>query len=680
MLYKDINQLLSDISAGVISHAYVPQSVLDVQLYFNKGKHFDVVVSDNSSLADVELGIVLREDSDLLRGVFNAAIDITTDNEIDLARLNHHRIIAQYGFDKGTATHVAAWVAGLTVLIILAGLIHTKRLKVSLLSARATEKRSYQQVEWLMKLLDNIPGMVVITDGAGKPILSNKAFKTCLYACELNRCAHHEQPCFFLSALGGVMTDDEQTELHLSKAGCAIEDRYFRILRESVINPRDGEEYNITVYDDFTELKQQQQQLNESKLQAIHALKAREAFLAMISHELRTPLAAMMGLMELLSSKLKQKENQELMQNAQLSAERLKLLVNDILDFSKIEAEQLQLDMYRSNAFNELCPVIRTFESHAQFKKLQFVMDWQPTALCMAELDWHRVVQIINNLLNNAIKFTDHGHIAVSVITAEQYLQLEVKDSGCGMTQEQLAHLFQPFAQGDRTITRRYGGSGLGMSIVQRLVVLMGGTIDVVSEEGQGTTVTVTLPAAFIPVDKHECKPVFAADQRIAQWLAAWQVSIDDNVASDSASVALMVESDNVYPDVLLKQLSAYMPNAMAAGQMVQFSGTVLVADDDPINRLLFQKQLSKLGLTTVIVNDGLEAIQTLQAQVHQIDVVITDCHMPNLDGYDLTLKIKGDATLSHLPVIGCTAEDSRLVTEKIKQVGMDDIVYKPYT
>ncbi|MFA0520223.1 sensor histidine kinase, partial [Vibrio sp. 10N.222.55.E8] len=240
------------------------------------------------------------------------------------------------------------------------------------------------------------------------------------------------------------------------------------------------------------------------------------------------------GLMELLSTKIENKDDMELLSNAQLSAERLKLLVSDILDISKMEANQLHLESKTSNIYDELCPIFRTFESNARLNNLNFKLDWKVDSISKASLDWLRVTQILNNLLNNAIKFTENGFVLVTVKTSSEQLQLSITDTGCGMSDQQIARAFQPFAQGDRSISRRYGGTGLGITVVQRLVNMMDGELKIESKLGLGTKVSVTLPIKGTATPLKVVTPMHSEDREILAWFKAWKV---DNQMNDYSQV-----------------------------------------------------------------------------------------------------------------------------------------------
>lgn len=366
------------------------------------------------------------------------------------------------------------------------------------------------------------------------------------------------------------------------------------------------------------------------------------------------------------------------MTNAISSAERLKLHVNDILDFSKIEAQQLQLDIGLYNLADELGPLLRGFEASAKLKEIEFDVIWSPNSLLLANFDALRFNQIVTNLLSNAIKFTDQGRVVFKIDVAPEMLTIVVDDTGCGMTQTQIDSLFVPFVQADSTITRRFGGTGLGMSIVANLIELMNGKIEVKSEFEQGTQIQVNLPLVTQTCDEFRGQ-VVAMSYRSPYML--WAKALGMRVEENEEWVEQ--NGHNIYPDLLLNRLRDVSNMTQAQAEPAHsrlLQGHVLVADDDPINRLLIKKQLSELGLSATLVSDGLQAFEKLSQHPEQYDLLITDCHMPHLDGFALTRKVKQEISLFKGAVVGCTAEDSRLAAEQALQAGMDKVIYKPYT
>lgn len=677
LIYKDMDSIITAMSNGQITHAYIPKSIANLYIFNGYDALFNIVPQTAEVSLQRKMGVILNPSSSFLQSVIDSAISVTTQNEIDLLTLKHHYIVAQYGFSEERIVAYTLAISGVIFALITFGLMKTRRLSLSLSRAQQSEQRSYDQIQWLTTLLDNLPSLIAIHDKSGQLVLSNSAFDKQMAHCFTQQ--HDENPEFCW-----LRDNDEKTGNKLGvwstiKCDCSAGEQHFRVIRQCLANASEKDPYVITVLDDLTRWEKQQRELEISNKKAQEAIKARDLFLAIVSHELRTPIAAMIGLMELLSTKIENKDDMELLSNAQLSAERLKLLVSDILDISKMEANQLHLESKTSNIYDELCPIFRTFESNARLNNLNFKLDWKVDSISRASLDWLRVTQILNNLLNNAIKFTENGFVLVTVKTSSEQLQLSITDTGCGMSDQQIARAFQPFAQGDRSISRRYGGTGLGITVVQRLVNMMNGDLKIESKLGLGTKVSVSLPIKGTASPVKVVTPMHSEDREILAWFKAWKV---DNQMNDySQAIERSTQWQNLYPDLLLSDITAQGKSVThAPASEYHFTGTVLIADDDPINRLLFAKQLKRFGLKTVIVKDGQEAMEELENSETLVDIIITDCHMPNMDGYQLTEKIRSLDKLKHLPIIGCTAEDSKLVIEKAERVGMDQVIYKPYS
>ncbi|MFM2609808.1 transporter substrate-binding domain-containing protein [Vibrio chagasii] len=675
IIYKDMDTIIKDMSNGDLAYAYIPESIANLYIFNGYDAVFNIIPQTEDVYLERQMGVIFNPSASFLKNVIDSAISLTTQNEIDLLTLKHHNIIAQYGYSEERIVAYTLAVAGVIFALITFGLIKTRRLSLSLSRAQQSQQRSYDQIQWLTTLLNNLPSLIAIHDKNGQLVLSNSAFDQQMTTCSTYKAEANSPFCWLR---GGDERNDCQLGVWSTiKCDCCGGEQHFRVIRQCLANGSEADPYVITVLDDLTKWKKQQRELEVSNKKAQEAIKARDLFLAIVSHELRTPIAAMIGLMELLSTKIENRDDMELLNNAQLSAERLKLLVSDILDISKMEANQLHLESKLSNIYEELCPIFRTFETNARLNNLNFKLDWKVSAISNAKLDWLRVTQVLNNLLNNAVKFTENGFILVSVKTSENQLQLSITDTGCGMSEQQILRAFQPFAQGDRSISRRYGGTGLGITVVQRLVNMMNGELQIESKLGLGTKVTVELPIQGTVSKFNVESPIYSEDREILAWLKVWKIT---NQMNDySQVIERSTQWQNLYPDLLLSELTSQGKNIThAPASEYHFTGTVLIADDDPINRLLFAKQLKRFGLKTVIVKDGQEAMEELENSETMVDIVITDCHMPNMDGYQLTENIRSLDKLKHLPIIGCTAEDSKLVIEKAERVGMNQVIYKP--
>jgi len=258
-------------------------------------------------------------------------------------------------------------------------------------------------------------------------------------------------------------------------------------------------------------------------------------------------------------------------------------------------------------------------------------------------IDGFRLTQILNNLLSNAVKFTARGRITLSVESIErdldtELIRLSVRDTGIGVPLEQQAQLFRPFVQADSNTTRKYGGTGLGLSICRHLAEMMSGNIELESEPGNGTTMTVRLrlPLSHVPA-----------------------VAIENNVRQERLTENTRASADNE----------------------TVFS-TILIADDHPINLRLIERQVSLLGFDTELARDGLEALEKWKTGKYR--VLLTDCHMPNMDGYQLSTEIRRleelAGTSTPTAIIACTADAFASNAELCAKSGMDDYISKPTT
>ncbi len=682
-VYRDFDYLMEAFENGEVSHAFVNQNLIDNHFYEGQGVKFKAATPPIDIQLKIKLGMELRKDSEFLRRVLNTVLKITTDAELEQLKDRHNKVTVNYGFDKEI---VAIWALVGTCVLLLAAIIYIVRTGELTRKIRRKEYETQirqRQNQWLSSVLDHIPNMILISDDDHKQVLANKPFLNMLNRCNSDISIAEPERAYFLKQL-------KDKEYPLSDASGTpvfqLGKQHFRVRRQHLIHPYDGVQYQMTVFDDITELKQKQCALKESNIKAMQAIEARDHFLAVVSHELRTPIAAMLGLMELLEPELKRRESKELLRNAMLSAERLKLHVNDILDFSKIDADQLQLDIQVGNSYQELGPMLRSFEKVVEQKDLAFHVKWTPSPYAFVELDWLRVNQIMNNLLSNAVKFTEQGHITVSLNIEQDALKLSVSDSGCGMNDSQLASLFQPFVQGDKSVSRRFGGTGLGMSIVYSLVKIMAGHIEVESQPEIGTTVYIQLPLKSEALELTGLGPVYTENAYIQKWLECWQVTLDEfemrhhEIKADS-------NYSSIYPDLIHQKLdtSSMVYDSLEERPGQDWKGRVFVVDDDVINRLLFKRQFERLGVACDVAKSGTEALRQLCAihddtQQTPVSLIITDCHMPEMDGYQLTQTLKQNNSLKHIPVIACTAENSRNVVERAREFGIEEVLFKPYS
>jgi len=359
------------------------------------------------------------------------------------------------------------------------------------------------------------------------------------------------------------------------------------------------------------------------------ASRSKSEFLANMSHEIRTPMNAIIGLTHLARLAQPSPAVDGHLGRISVAANSLLRIINDILDLSKIEAGKLPIEPVEFVLDALLRDVLSITGTNASGKGVEFTYSVAPEVPKRLVADADRVGQVLANLCANAVKFTERGSIRVSVRVVEENaskvtLEFAVRDTGIGMSETQLAGLFQPFTQVDTSSTRRRAGTGLGLSISTRLVEAMGGRIDVKSEPGRGSIFSFTVV----------CE----------------RVGDKDNAAAGAAG-----ESDAV-PDL---------------------SGArILVVEDDEVNQIVAQGVLEAGGAVVSIASNGREALELVQPG--KFDVVLMDLQMPDMDGIETTRKLRENPALAGLPIIAMTASAMAGDRERLLEAGMNDYVAKP--
>jgi signal transduction histidine kinase/CheY-like chemotaxis protein len=370
----------------------------------------------------------------------------------------------------------------------------------------------------------------------------------------------------------------------------------------------------IAIYTDITERKKAETQLREAKEAAESASKVKSSFLANMSHELRTPLNAIIGYSEILLEDATDRGDKASMadlEKIQAAGKHLLGLINDILDLSKIEAGRM--DVYLEHVFlTRLVDEVKTIvEPMVKKNGNRLVVDC-PSDIGSLHTDLTKLKQSIINLLSNAAKFTKEGTVTLRLSRDERdgtpWVKFEVIDSGIGMTEEQMGRLFQAFTQADSSTTRNFGGTGLGLTITKHFCAMLGGSIDVKSAPGQGSTFTIQLP-------DHAAK-----------------LTAEDDQAETGHAAAV----------------HGPPPGAI----------NVLVVDDDPAVHDVLAATLGKEGYQITHAKDGIEALSIMRK--HPPDIVTLDVMMPKLDGWSVLGVMKSEAQLAHIPVIMLTIVDHR--------------------
>ncbi|UZK66679.1 PAS domain S-box protein [Sphingomonas sp. M1-B02] len=411
-----------------------------------------------------------------------------------------------------------------------------------------------------------------------------------------------------------------------------IEERWVW-LESSPALMRDGETQAVTGYldviRDVTAQKEQEDALAAAKLAAEDAMHSKEHFLANMSHELRTPLNSIIGFSRLLNESIGlAPEVQRRVRMVQSAGIALHGVIDNVLDYSKLEADKLSLHCNPFDVDVFFTTVVSLLEPQAALRDVSLRVEIDPALPTRLVGDSGRLRQILLNLLSNAVKFTCDGTVTTRVrlldrVESDARMRIEIVDTGSGIAQDKLANLFNRFVQANASVARHYGGTGLGLAISRQLVTLMGGEIGVASELGAGSTFwfEVTLPIA----DVQEC-----------------------NEHEVSGTESLSLEGKRV-----------------------------LVVDDVDLNRELMTAILSKYGCAVELAEDGVGAIAALKAQ--RFDLILMDCHMPVMDGFEATRTIRAQAgRAATVPIVALTASAQPEHLARCLQAGMNDHLTKP--
>lgn len=492
-------------------------------------------------------------------------------------------------------------------------------------------------------VFDGISAMITVIDAEGVIVEANKAFRS--LAAELANVDLYPMGRNLFSVLarlpgrhGAALTKGIRAVLagerpNYSRAYTANSGEWYRLTASRFDG--DGPVRCVVITQSIEDLKRQErrlmemnQRLKRARDEAKSASAAKSAFLATMSHEIRTPLNGVLGMAQAMARDELSEVQRDRLGVIRQAGETLLSLLNDLLDLSRIESGKLELEDGVLDIRQFVAGVQATFTTLAADKDVSLTIEVAPQAEGRWRGDPTRVRQILYNLVSNAVKFTARGSVKVRVRREEPDLILEVADTGPGIPADRMGLLFEKFVQVDTSTTRRFGGSGLGLSICRELAEMMGGQIEVASREGEGSTFTVRLP--LLPADEAASGP--------------------KSEARDPAALA------------------------QAPGGL-----RILAAEDNPMNQLVLKTLLAQLGVEVTCVSDGRQAVEAWSAAPW--DAILMDVQMPVMDGPDAAREIRrreAEAPRPRTPIIALTANAMAHHHQEYLAAGMDVLVPKP--
>lgn len=388
---------------------------------------------------------------------------------------------------------------------------------------------------------------------------------------------------------------------------------------------------------DITELKETERKLLERTKESEAAAQAKSQFLANMSHEIRTPLTSIIGYCEtILDQSLSASERREAAVSAFRSARHLLGVINNILDISRLEAGKANIEITRTNLFDVISELVSINRGKIEEKRLGINVQYRFPVPRYINTDHTALRQILFNLIDNALKFTESGSVTICTSFNKQQstVSISIADTGIGVTPDQCKRLFQVFSQGDSSTTRRFGGSGLGLAISKHLATLLGGDIALENNPGSGSIFTLTVP----------CREIG--------------------------------EGDITYADQAAAESSLFEIPPVDSSKLPKFSGKVLIVEDSPEIQRYIQFLLSRMGLAVTTVADGEQAVEAVRAD--KFDLIVMDMHLPGIDGQSATKMIRQRDV--DIPIMALTADIRSEHVASCMDAGCNAFLPKPFS
>jgi two-component system, sensor histidine kinase and response regulator len=553
-------------------------------------------------------------------------------------------VIAAYLLLRKLAfAHLAAGpaaLAGIVVVLLLAwpGTYSFRRDAAMRKDHPDLQGTNKAELHMLRGVIDSLPDLIYIKDRESRFVLANRAIRTYMTGSPGGTLVGLDDFSFYPEELARGFRNDEQAVMGTGKQLVSqaerVQDKDGRdrwLLTTKVpFQDRGGEIIGVIgIGRDITAQKESEAETVTARIEAEAASRAKSEFLANMSHEIRTPLNGVIGMTDLALDTDLTPEQRDYLETVKLSADSLLNVINDILDFSKIEAGKIDLESIEFDARECIETTLRTLVLRAEEKELELLCDIAPEVPNIIRGDPTRLRQILFNLVGNAIKFTAQGQVALTaevegVENGTCVLHFNVTDTGIGIPQDKQAVIFDAFAQADTSTTRQFGGTGLGLTITSRLVAMMGGQIWVKSEPGKGAEFHFTIKVG---------------ENRI--------------VAARSTSV----------PDGIQRGVH------------------VLVVDDNQTNRRILDRLLTRWGMKVVCVRSGEEALAelgTAHASGNPFRLILTDMHMPGMDGFSLVEQIRTMSGMAAATIMMLSSAGRRGDLARCQRLGLSASLTKP--